>query len=611
MAPAALRNDRSVRELLDDRGIALPNGLEGASVSRSGCFLTTTLPGDLGDSDLVVFIPAYNRQLSDDGKSLGTLPLLVRDLAEAGAREGVGITVLISDDSREREAALNERALGVALDAVDTVPDIYLVGRQERGITFEEIAEELERNLRSRLPCHGKQPAEAEVEYHLNTLRFLATHHGYGPQRVRGHAMTMGIEQPVMSRDSDMLLINVDAGHLVDPADSGQMKTGFRFVYVDDTREPSVPVRHDPDASFLKHAVRMKVGSTLAEIQQEFPEVQVYRRVKVTKDEGLREFLENPSAPVEFRIEAAEEHLSVSGDTRLISVMDLVWGAPDLNGHSALLNTIISGKRALKSIALPAGTAGLNEGGYPGILVKETTNPTCVEVASSRETRDMIPWLVVDPSVGGKGGLLLQTGARAEDQLKANNEDARLMLAYSGSTFYHCRAQEGRLEDAVETFLSEDIGDMVAAIVRQRCDFLASENRWHFDTDGLFADGKRSSFRSAVIEGELRAQIEYTWSRVENVREVIAREMHRGPPHRAELEKITREIDDRCATSFVEFEERVLDYLVQQARFVESVFTVYPVLMEGFAKARRGGRIFAQKWARSATVTVSSPVASV
>jgi len=60
------------------------------------------------------------------------------------------------------------------------------------------------------------------------------------------------------------------------------------------------------------------------------------------------------------------------------------------------------------------------------------------------------------------------------------------------------------------------------------------------------------------------------------------------------------EIDNRCATSFEEFEERVLSYLVQQARFVESVFTVYPVLMEGFATARHEGGFIAQRWTRGA-----------
>ena len=586
----------SVSEILKERTIALPDGLEGAKVSRSGGFLTTTLPGDFGNSDLVVFIPAYNRQLSDEGKYLGTLPHLVRDLAEAGERESVRVTVLISDDSHEREAALNEPTLRVALAAVCTVPDIYLVGRHERVATFEGIAEECERNLRGHLSYSGTQPAEAEVAYYLNTMRFLATHHGYGPQRVRGHAMTMGIEQPVMSRDSDVLLFSVDASHLIEHTDSGDMKVGFRFVYIDDAKEPSIPVRFDPETPFLKHAVNMRVGSTLAEIQQEFPKARVYRRVKVAKDEGMRKFLEHPSEPVEFRVEAMEEHPSLSGDTRLISVMDLVWGAPDVNGHSALLNRIISGKRTLISTALPAGTTGLDEGKYPGILIKETTNPTCIEVASSRELSHMIPWLVIHPNVAGKGSLLLQTGARAEDQLKANNKDPKMMLAYSGSMFYHCRAHEGRLEDAVETFLSEDIGDMVAAIVRQRCSFLASENRWHFDAESLFTDKKKSGFRSAVIEQELRSRIEYTWSRVENIREVTTREMRRDPPHRIELEKIALEIDNRCTTSFEEFEERVLDYLVQQARFVESVFTVYPVLMDGFAKARHEGKFHAQKW---------------
>ncbi len=586
----------SVSEILKERTITLPDGLEGAKISRPGGFHTTTLPGDFGDSDLVVFIPAYNRQLSDDGKYLGTLPHLVRDLAEAGEREGVRVTVLISDDSREKEAALNERALGVALAAVGTVPDIYLVGRHERDVTFEGMAEECEQNLRSHLSYRGMQPTEAEVAYHLSTMRFLATHHGYGPQRVRGHAMTMGIKQPVMSRDSDVLLFRVDASHLIEHTDSEEMKVGFRFVYIDDAKEPPIPVRYDPETPFLKYAVKMSVGSTLAEIQQEFPKARVYHRVKVTKDEGMRKFLENPSEPVEFRIEATEELPSLSGDTRLISVMDLVWGAPDVNGHSALLNRIISGKRTLISIALPAGTTGLDEGKYPGILVKETTNPTCIEVASSREISHMIPWLVIHPNVGGKGGLLLQTGARAEDQLKANNKDPKLMLAYSGSMFYHCRAHEGRLEDAVETFLSEDIGDMVAAIVRERCSFLTSENRWHFNTESLFTDEKKSGFRRAVIEQELRNRIEYTWSRVENIREVTARLMRDNPPHRAELEKIALEIDNRCKTSFEEFEERVLDYLVQQARFVESVFTVYPVLMDGFAKARCEGKFHAQKW---------------
>lgn len=600
MVPAAVRNDRSVSEILEKHAIALPDGLESASIARPGSFLATTLPSDFRDSDLVVFIPAYNRQLSDDRKSLGTLPQLIHDLAEASTREVVGITILISDDSCKREAALNERALGVALDTVDKVPDIYLVGRHERGLTFEEIAEELKRNLRVRLSCSGTQPVGAEVEYHLNTLRFLSIHHGYGPQRVRGHAMTMGIKQPVMSRDSDVLLLSVDASHLAKLDDLGEMNAGFRFVYVDDAQEPSIPVRYDSETPFLKHALKMKVGSTLAEIQQEYPGARVFRRVQVTKDEGMREFLENPSEPTEFGIKAAEEHLSVSGDTRLISVMDLVWGAPDLNGHSALLNRIIRGKQSLKSVALPAGTVGQTEGEYPGILVKETSNPTCMEVTSSQETQHMIPWLVINPNIGGKGGLLLQTGARAEDQLKTNNKDPKLMLAYSYSMFYHCRAQEGREEDAVETFLSEDLGDIVAAIVRQRCSFLATENRWRFNTENLFTDEKKSSLRSAVIDRELRGQIEHMWSRVESIREVIAREMRNDPPHGAELEKIALKIDNRCTTNFEEFEERVFDYLVQQTRFVDSVFIVYPVLMEGLAKARHEGRFFAQKWIRGA-----------
>ena len=178
MVPSAVRKDKSVSEILEEHAIALPDGLEGANISRPGFFRTTALPSDFRDSDLVVFIPAYNRQLRHDGKSLGTFPLLIRDLAEASEREGVGITVLISDDSLENEAGLNERALEVALDAVETVPDIYLVGRQERGVSFEGIAGELEQNLRSSLSGSGKQPSGADVDYHLNTLRFLATHHG-------------------------------------------------------------------------------------------------------------------------------------------------------------------------------------------------------------------------------------------------------------------------------------------------------------------------------------------------------------------------------------------------------------------------------------------------
>ena len=166
--------------------------------------------------------------------------------------------------------------------------------------------------------------------------------------------------------------------------------------------------------------------------------------------------------------------------------------------------------------------------------------------------------------------------------------------------FYHCRAQEGREEDAVETFLSEDLGDIIAAIVRQRCSFLAAENRWHFNTENLFSDKKKRSFRSPVIEEELRGQIEHIWSREESIREVIVREMRNDPPHRVELEKFAVEIDNRCTTRFEEFEERVLDYLIQQTRFVESAFSVYPILMEGLTKARHKGRFFAQKWIRGA-----------
>ena len=118
MVPSAERKDKSVGEILEEHTIALPDGLEGANISRPGFFRTTALPGDFRDSDLVVFIPAYNRQLRHDGKSLGTFPLLIRDLAEASEREGVGITILISDDSLESEAELNERALEVALDTV-------------------------------------------------------------------------------------------------------------------------------------------------------------------------------------------------------------------------------------------------------------------------------------------------------------------------------------------------------------------------------------------------------------------------------------------------------------------------------------------------------------
>lgn len=600
MAAASILNNRLVRDILKESAIALPNGLKSLKISRPGSFHKTTLPKDFEGSDLVVFIPAYNRQLAGDGKSLGTLPRLVRDLAEAGAREGVGITVLISDDSREREAALNEIVLGVALDTVDKVPDIYLVGRQERGITFEGIVEELERNLRDHLSCNGTHLSKAELDYHMNTLQFLATHHGYGPQRVRGHAMTMGITQPVMSRDSDSLLLNVHASHLVKPSDSEEMNAGFRFVYVNDAQEHPILVHHNPKASFLKHAVKMKVGSTLAEIQKEYPQARVYRRVQVTKDEGMRKFLENPSEPIEFRIEACEESHAVPGDTRLISVMDLVWGAPDINGHSALLDRIISGKERLKLIALPAGSAGLTEKDYPGILVKETTNPTCVEVSSSREARYMIPWLVSNPSIVGKGSLLIQSGIRAEDQIKANNKDPTLMLAYSNSNLYHSRAQEGREEDVVETFLSEDFGDMVAAIVRRRCSFSAAKNCWCFDKETLFADEEKSTFRSRLIEEELSGQVEYTWSRIEGIRKVIVREIQNNPPHRIELENIAVEMNNRCTTSFNEFRERAHDFLLQQTRFVESVFIVYPVLMESLEKVRHNDKFFAQKWRRTA-----------
>lgn len=610
LVPSAVRKDKSVSEILEEHTIALPDGLEGANISRPGAFRTTTLPGDFRNSDIVVFIPAYNRQLHQDGKSIGTFPLLVRDLAEASEREGVGITVLISDDSFESEAVLSERALEVALDSVETVPDIYLVGRQERGVIFEEIAGELEQNLRNSLSGSGMQPSGADVDYHLSTLRFLATHHGYGPQRVRGHAMTMGIAQPVMSRDSDVLLIGVDVNHHPGLSDPGEMKAGFRFVYVSEALESSIPVRHDPEAPFLKHAVKMRAGSTIAEIQREYPEARIYRRVNVTKDEGMRRFLDDPSEPVEFCIEAVEEDSSVPDDTYLISAMDLVWGAPDLNGHSALLNRIITGEKALKSLALPVGTFGMSNGEYPGILVKETTNPTCVEVASSKEACHMMPWLVSNPAVEGKGSLLLQTGIRAEDQLKANNDDPALMLAYSNSMIYHCRIQEGRLEDAVDTFLSEDLGDLVATVVRQRCSFLSSKNRWKFATEGLFIDDNKNSITGAVLDRELLGQVENIWLRVENIREVIAREMQRNPPHRAEIEKIAFKIDKRCTTSFEEFEKRVLDYLVQQIRFVESVFTVYPVLMEGFARARHEGRLTARKWDRGTVVNEPSPINS-
>jgi hypothetical protein len=410
----------------------------------------------------------------------------------------------------------------------------------------------------------------------------------------------MGIKQPVMSRDSDSLLLNVNASHLLEPNFSEEMNAGFRFVYVNDAQEHPILVRHNPKASFLKHAVKMKVGSTLTEIQKEYPQARVYSRVQVTKDEGMRKFLENPSEPVEFRIEACEESHAISGETRLISVMDLVWGAPDINGHSALLDRIISGKERLKLIALPAGTVGLTEEDYPGILVKETTNPTCVEISSSREAQYMIPWLVSNPSIVGKGSLLVQSGIRAEDQIKANNKDPTLMLAYSNSHLYHSRAQEGREEDVVETFLSEDLGDMIAAIVCRRCIFSAAKNCWCFDTETLFQDEERSAFRSSVIEEELCELIEYTWSRIESIRKVIVRETQKDPPHRNELENIALEMNNRCTTSFNEFEERVLDFLLQQTRFAESVFIVYPVLMESFAKARHSDKFFAQKWRRKA-----------
>jgi len=604
----------TVAELINGTRVPVPGGLEEINElqlsRRAGRLEETALPKTF-EGEAVVFIPAYERYVENN--NLGTLIQLVRDISEASVREGIPVSIIISDDtatlkdpdknvedfSGERLDQLRARLLDLAFDSSSTMketPPIYWVGRAQREAMLEGSESYFKAAIAKELEKDGVNDA-SEIDRHFKTAQHLMTWGGYGPQRVRGQAMTFGSEQPIISRDSDLILVHGEATSGMKSAVAGTHDQGFGFIF-SARQEKHITVNSDPDHAFLGHIKNSGIGQALGDIQKKYPGVVVYEGLEVTKDKGLNDAIADPKKPAAFHLSATKKAPEVDLDAVVRMVMGHKWGTPDVNGFNALLSKILTGETRLAAVALPAEMKGTRAGEFSGLVVESTTNPDCaVETDMAREPRDVVPWLVTEPKIGGEGQVLLDTGARAEDQLRANNPDPLMLITYSNEMVYHSRSDQGRQEREVETFLSEDLGDMLAAIVRAGLSYDSVRECYRFAMPEL---RKRDDVEFAepgkVLNGELLKMIDHMWhNRVQVIREAIDREISESPL-RADLGPLRETLNRRCSTDKRVFEQRVLDYLAKQVNFVDSVIRVYPAVMDCCQNLRSQGKFPALRY---------------
>jgi len=588
----------TVEELIKGTRVPVPGGLEEINElqlsRRAGRMEKTALPKTF-EGEAVVFIPAYERYVEDG--NLGTLIQLVRDISEASVREGIPVSIIISDDtatlkdpdkkvedfSGKRLDQLRARLLDLAFDSSSTMketPPIYWVGRAQREAMLEGFESYFKEAVAKVLEKDGINDA-SETDRHFETVKHLMSWGGYGPQRVRGQGMTFGAEQPIVSRDSDLILVHGEATEGMKSAVAGTHDQGFGFIF-SARQERHITVNSDPDHAFLGHIKNSGLGQTLGEIQKKYPGVVIYEGFEVTKDKGLSDVIANPKKPAAFHLRATREALDVDPKAKVFESTGHKWGSPDVNGFTALISKIVTGESRLAAVALPAEMKGTRVGEFSGMLVDKITNPDCaVATGLASELRHAIPWLVTKPKIGGEGEELLNTGARAEDQLRANNPDSLIINSYSNEVTYHSRSDQGRQEREVETFLSEDLGDMLAAIVRDGFSYDSVRECYRFAKPEL---RKRDDVEFAepdkVLNGELLKMIDHMWhNRVQVIREAIDREISENPL-RKDLGDLRKTLNKRCSTDKRVFEKRVLDYLAKQVDFVDSVIRVYPAVLD-------------------------------
>jgi hypothetical protein len=415
------------------------------------------------DVSQIVAIPAYQRQL--EGDHIGTLPHLIADCVHASERECADVGILVTDDSPDEFAALNAPSIRCALGNVpDILPPIWFLDRADRLTLWERV-----------------EPAIGDgVNPELTALaRSMLVDGGYGPQRVRIQALTFGLGVPIMSRDSDLALLPVK------PFPGGNTH-GHRFQYV---RELPAAFDPEPHATYLSPRLAATLGMTIAEAAASG--IPVYDELIVTKDAALTAC--NAGADgVEYGY-LPRGIPSIRERSRIItSVFAHKWGTPDINGFRSLL-AYISRERGMGAYALPVASHGE---GRSSFVVCSTPNPDCgTETTISSSLEVMVPWLVSNPALIGKGKTLLSTGVRAEDQLRTHNN--RVAVVYSPEAWFHTRANEGRREEnSLETFLSEDFGDLLAALVRMHL----GPDGWSAEFSCLEGDDFTRGFYQQVVQ---------------------------------------------------------------------------------------------------------------
>jgi hypothetical protein len=267
---------------------------------------------------------------------------------------------------------------------------------------------------------------------------------------------------------------------------------------------------------------------------------------------------------------------SIRERSRIItSVFAHKWGTPDINGFRSLL-AYISRERGMGAYALPVASHGE---GRSSFVVCSTPNPDCgTETTISSSLEVMVPWLVSNPALIGKGKTLLSTGVRAEDQLRTHNN--RVAVVYSPEAWFHTRANEGRREEnSLETFLSEDFGDLLAALVRMHL----GPDGWSAEFSCLEGDDFTRGFYQQVVQPGLLE----IWDRL---REAQALARSSGNVEADAL--ITQELITRVGgMAWHDFEATGAAFLAEQLHYVSKVMKVYVPLLYAVAEARDAGMV--------------------
>ena len=392
---------------------------------------------------VTIVIPT-NYRWTAEGGGFGPMPHLLHDLAVRLGREipGTACDVFVLDDTSPPDRKAIAAAITAAFDGVPSAPPVYLVGVPEREALFYILDDRL--------------PGDVDREI----LRFLVTHWGYGPQRVRGDSAAAG--SPVLlSFDDDLR-----AKETITASDpyleaSGLAEVVDSFVYAPrpdfDDHTTFRVVQSDLIGPYLD-----VLGRTPGEIVRSRPGMPFSESTRNTKDAGLDQGMRDTTRPSQF--------VTTHDGTRLVPAPGDVVGVA--TGRKRSVPDVNAGKLLDYYVATGLVTGGqfrmraIPSGPQRGFVTARDTNPDCAVMGRtmSRPEVARIPWLLSDPRVSARHGLVVGP-YRAEDRLFTRPPGRGVLLAGVPAIFKHVRSEVGFRPDILASFWSELLGDTLGDMV--------------------------------------------------------------------------------------------------------------------------------------------------